>query len=235
MTTEKELQRFNFQDRPQRDDQRAGALALYLDRDGVTTPPVSGADGFAFFKDPPVVAPAVMWRAPTITVDAPSVATINPLPSAGGIGIADMEQLEAVNVVGQRAMNLFIRFWAMSDSAPEAQLILILFAACALPQQEVLPDGEKKLWVPVGIIEPTIRGTDAAPSSINPPAAGYRNAYQSQINLRGDPAASFNPTTPINQLVLTVDVAPYTEVRLALAAGPSSIEATAGIHYELVR
>lgn len=234
MTTEQELQRFDFQDRPQRDDPRAGTVMLYRDFDGVRTPPVGGADGFAFFKDPPVVTPATMWRAPTITVDAPGPATINALPAA--TSISGLEMLEPVNVVGQRALNLFVRFWATSEvepPLPEAQLYLVLFAACNLPQQETLADGGRTLWVPVGILDPTIRGTDASPFSLDPPATGFRNAYQSQINIRGTTVAAFDASAPINALALTLDVSPYNEVRLGV--GASLATSTAGIHYELVR
>lgn len=234
MTTEQELQRFDFQPRPVRDDPRAGTTMLYRDLDGVRTPPVSGADGFAFFKDPPVVSLATMWRAPTVTVDAPTAATINALPAV--TDISALELLEPVNVAGQRALNLFVRFWATSAAEPplpEAQLYLVLFAACALPQQEALPDGATKLWAPVGILDPTVRGTDAGPFSLDPPASGFRNAYQSQINIRGTTVATFNLAAPINTLALTLDVSPYNEVRLGV--GASLATSTAGIHYELVR
>ena len=193
-----------------------------------------GAEGFAFIKDPPVVAQSAMWRAPTTTVDAPDVPVINALPAVAGVD--ELELLEPINVAGQRALNLFVRFWATSETtepAPEAQLYLVLFAACALPQQETLAGGARTLWAPVGIIDPTVRGTDAGPFSLDPPATGFRNAYQSQINIRGTTVATFDITAPINALALTLDVSPYNEVRLGV--GASLATSTAGIHYELVR
>lgn len=230
MTTEQDLQRFDFQPRPVRDDQRAGALMLYRDLDGVRTPPVSGADGLAFFKDPPVVAPAVMWRAHTVTVDAPTVATINALPAA--TTLADLELLQVVNVTDTRALSLLVDFYAVIDPAAEEQLYLVMFAGMDLPQQEYADD-ERTIWAPIGVINQTLLGTDAAPFSLGAPSVGFRNAYGSQINFRAQGAPAFDPAAPSGSLALAFDVSLYSKVRLGL--GASSETCSARVHYQAVR
>lgn len=237
MTTEKDRQRYNFADRPVRDDQPSGVQLAYQDADGVGSSAARGENGYVFAKDAPFFGPSQTWRTAYDVADAPGPATMRELPTPAVL--ADLELLREVNTGPDRLLNAYIRFWATNPEASETQLHMVLFAGVDLPQQEVATDADtttndgRTLWVPVGVTDQTLRGTDLAPFALNAPSVAYRNVYGSQLNLRASTVVAFDPAVPQASLALSFDVTPFSRVRLGV--GASAANATAAITFELVR
>lgn len=236
MSTVKELQRRDYQPVPDRENGAPAVAPIgYRDKDGVALRAVQGDEAFPFFKDPPDVTPvATVWRAAAAAEDT-DANTPNVLPQAAAP--ADLELLSPVSTVGYRTLNLLIEFFPIA-AAPsvEAQLYFMLSAGFDLPQNmyrlDAAGDTVTRVWAPVGVVDPTVRGADAAPFSLNPPCVAFRNTYASQFNMRGMTALAFDPLAPC-AMTLVFDVTPYSVVRLGI--GASNDTSTAGVLYTLGR
>lgn len=218
-----------------RDNGDAGSIVGYQNKDGSREHAWTGDASFAFVKDPPDLTLAAEWRSAFQALDAPATPAPQVLPLAAAP--ADLEALEPVDVAGYRTLNLMIEFYALGadDPAVEVQLYAMLLAGFQLPQnlyssRETTPD--RILFAPIGMVDPTVRGTDAAPLSLDAPCVSFRNTYASQFNMRAMTAAAFDPAAPC-ALTLVFDVAPYSHVRLDL--GASNATSTAGVLYTLGR
>lgn len=253
MATQDRLAGRDYSTRASRDDVSESAPIGYAPENGVGTKSFPGDDEFPFVKDPSSVSQTYQWRHAFKMKDGVqepnSLTTFTP------------EATHPADVSGHRVLDLTVRFYPVVPAgSPQTEVVLGIFPEAGIvlpPQMElaeaedvdkhlIADDSQNTLWVPIGVVDPVIRGVDpvlpGSVTSAHPPCMGFRNVYATQLNLRGE---AQNNTFTVNPCLMTLafDVTPYTQFRVRVglvttisgSTLPLMPDAVADLYYALER
>jgi hypothetical protein len=166
-----------------------------------------GDEKFPFVKDVPDVTGPDEYRKSVV-----KASLVNPLPFAATLG--DYETLPEIDIRGSRGLVLMGIYVPGSDLQLGGQGLLSVICEASLePFAPTTPSLLGEVWVPIGVVDPTLR-TPAIQ-----PGFAYRNFFSSEFRL--DPWVGYVappfPTVPAVVFTLVFDVSWYRKVRFRVA------------------